>query len=295
MPSKSKLAFGDLQFSTGVLPPTSGSYFFVSSRVGSNGNVGDKPERAFATIAKAVTACTASAGDVIVCLPGHTEVVTAAGTIDVSKAGVTILGVGYGRQRPVITYTTATAASFNITAANVRVENVVFSGVGFDAITAMVNVSAADAQFINCEFETGNATNQATLGILTTAAADRLLVDGCHFHGSADAGTATAIRVVGGDSARIVNSVFVGNYTTTLGAIDNATTACTNAAVINNRIFNRTASSTKAMTFQAGSTGQIARNDLQILSGTAPITGAAMSWVGGNYYAATIATAGTLI
>jgi hypothetical protein len=228
-------------------------------------------------------------------LPGHTEACIAAGTITVSKAGVTILGVGYGRQRPVITYTTAVGASFDITAANVRVENVVFNGTGVDAVTAMVNVSAADAQFVNCEFETGNATNQATLAVLTTAAADRILFDGCHFHGSADAGTAAAIRVVGGDSGRVLNSVFIGNYTTTLGAIDNATTACTNFTVRDNCIYNRTASSTKAMTFQAGSTGQIARNYMQILSGTAPITGAAMSWVGGNYYAATIATAGTLI
>lgn len=295
MPSKSKLAFGDLQISTGVLPPTSGSYFFVSSLIGSNGNAGDKPERPFATIVKAITACTAAKGDVIVCLPGHTEAVTAAGTIDVSKSGVTILGVGFGRQRPVITYTTAAAASFNVTAANVRVENVVFSGVGVDAITAMINVSAADAQFVNCEIETGNATNQATLGILTTAAADRLLVKDTFIHGSADAGTAAAIRVVGGDSIRIENNRIIGNYTTSLGGIDNATTACTNAQVVDNTIFNRTASSTKAMVFQAGSTGQIARNYMQILSGTAPITGAAMSWVGANYYAATIATAGTLI
>jgi hypothetical protein len=34
---------------------------------------------------------------------------------------------------------------------------------------------------------------------------------------------------------------------------------------------------------------------MQVLTGTAPIVGAAMSWVGRNYYAATIATAGTLI
>ena len=44
-----------------------------------------------------------------------------------------------------------------------------------------------------------------------------------------------------------------------------------------------------------GSTGQISGNQMQILSGTAPITGDAMAWVGNNYYAAAIATAGTLI
>lgn len=295
MPSKSKLAFGDLQIGAGGLPVTNGSYFFVSSLTGSNGNTGERPERPFATIVKALTACTAAKGDVIVCLPGHTEAVTAAGTITVSKSGVTIIGVGRGRNRPVITYTTAVGASFDITAANVRVENVVFSAVGVDAVTAAVNVSAADAQFVNCEFELANATNQAVLGILTTAAADRLLIKDSFFHGSADAGTATAVRIVGGDSARVENNRFQGNYTTSLGAIDNATTPCTNTIVVDNVIQNRTASATKAMVFTATSTGQISRNYMQILSGTAPITGAAMSWVGANYYSATIATAGTLI
>lgn len=295
MPSKSKLAFGDLQIGAAGLPVTDGSYFFVSSLTGSNGNKGERPEKPFATIAKAITACTAAKGDVIVCLPGHTEAVTAAGTITVSKSGITIFGVGRGRNRPVITYTTAAAASFDITAANVRVENVVFSAVGVDAVTAAVNVSAADAQFVNCEFELANATNQAVLGILTTAAADRLLVQDCFFHGSADAGTAAAVRVVGGDSIRIEKNRFQGNYTTTLGAIDNVTTACTNTIVSENIINNRTASAAKAMVFVAGSSGQISRNYMQVLTGTAPITGAGMSWVGANYYAATIGAAGTLI
>lgn len=288
----SKLSFGDVQLS-GSLPPTQGNYWFVDSVNGSNGNSGLKPERAVATIAKAIAL--AAAGDTIVALPGHTEAVTAAGTIAVSKAGLTIVSAGFGRRRAVITYTTAVGASVNVTAANVSFIGVVFAAIGFDNITAAVNVSAADCAFIDCEFELANATNQAALGILTTAAADRLVVKNCFFHGSADAGTATAIRIVGGNAIRVEDNRFIGNYTTTLGAIDNATTACTNAQVVRNTIFNRTAASTKAMTFQAGSTGQIASNYMQILSGTAPITGAAMSWVGGNYYAATTATAGTLI
>lgn len=288
----SKLALGDVQIA-GTLPVTQGNYWFVDSVNGSNGNSGLKPERAVATIVKAIAL--AAAGDTIVALPGHTEAVTAAGTIAVSKAGLTIVSAGFGRRRAVITYTTAVGASVNVTAANVTFIGVVFAAIGFDNITAAVNVSAADCAFIDCEFELANATNQAALGILTTAAADRLVVKNSHFHGSADAGTAAAIRIVGGDAIRIENNRFIGNYTTSLGAIDNATTATSNAVIMDNTIVNRTASATKAMVFVSASTGSIARNYMQILSGTAPITGAAMSWVGGNYYAATIATAGTLI
>ncbi len=51
----------------------------------------------------------------------------------------------------------------------------------------------------------------------------------------------------------------------------------TNAVVDGNRINNLTASSTKSMVFVAGSTGMISNNRMQILSGSAPITGAALS------------------
>ena len=84
--------------------------------------------------------------------------------------------------------------------------------------------------------------------------------------------------------------MFIGAYTTTLGAIDNATTAASQIFVGYNVIQNRTASSTKAMVFVAASTGFIINNHMQILSGVAPITGAAMSWGGPNTYASLIST-----
>lgn len=267
------------------VPATSGSVFFVDSVTGSNGNSGKDTTHPFATIAYAITRCTASKGDTVVCMPNHTEAVVGAGTITASKAGIRIVGLGYARQRPVITYTTAAAASVDVTAAGVLIQNVVFQAVGVDAVTAMVNVSAAGVTFRYCEFETGDATNQAVLGMLTTAAASRLVVDSCHFHGSADAGTATAIRIVGGDAIQIVNNVIWGNYTTSLGGIDNPTTAATGLIIQNNVIVNQTASSTKAIVLKSDSTGIVVDNRLVILSGSAPITAAA-GYVSHNYYAA---------
>lgn len=267
------------------VPATSGSVFFVDSVTGSNGNSGVATNKPFATIVYALTKCTAAKGDTIVCLPGHTEAVVGAGTLTVSKSGVRIVGLGYGRARPVITYTTAAAASVDVTAAGVLFQNVVFSAIGVDAVTAMVNVSAAGVTFRYCEFETGDATNQAVLAVLTTAAANRLTIDSCHIHGSADAGTAAAIRIVGGDAIQIVNNVIWGNYTTSLGGIDNPTTAATGIIISRNIIVNQTASSTKAIVLKSDSTGIVADNRLLILSGTAPITAAA-GYVSHNYYAA---------
>lgn len=247
------------------------------------------------TIAAAVALCTANAYDVIVVLPGHTESITSAAALALNVAGVTIRGLGVGSMRPTLTWSTVVGASMDVSAANVTVDNMILDLTGVDAITAGINVTAAGFTLSNSLVITATASAQATLGILTTAAASRMRILNNEFLGTTDAGTATAIRIVGGNEHRIEGNRFYGAYTTSLGAIENNTTACLRVTIKDNIIENATASSTKAMVFAAGSTGSISGNRMQILSGTAPITGAAMSWVGANYYAATIATAGTLI
>ena len=287
-------SFGIPVLAPGGNLPVSGSYYFVDGTTGADGNEGSwsSPK---ASITGALGSCVANNGDVIVVMAGYTAAVSAAAGLALSVAGVTIVGLGNGTNRPTITFDTTTAATMSITAANVTVENFIFDLTGFDAIVAPISPTGADFSLLNCDIETGDATNQAALAVLTTAAATRLTVAGCTFHGTADAGTATAIRIVGGAGHKIINNSFIGAYTTSLGAIDNVTTACTEAVVQGNLINNLSASSAKAMVFVATSTGIISNNRMQVLTGTAPITGAAMSWVGGNYYAATIATAGTLI
>lgn len=267
--------------------------WFVDSTNTNSSRDGRSWDGAFTTTALAMAQ--AVVGDKIVYAPGHVETTTAAAGLVVNKAGVHLLGMGNGRRRPVFSYTTAVGASFDVTAANVTLENLVFTPTGIDNVTAAINISAADCTLLGCEMQHATATGQAALGILTTAAADRLRVIGCKFYGTTDAGTNAALRIVGGDAHEIRENIFHGAYASGTGPIENITTACTNTIVSDNRINNLTASSTKAMVFVATSTGMISRNYMQILSGAAPITGAAMSWVGGNYYIGAIATAGTLI
>lgn len=268
--------------------------WFVDSGNTNTNRDGRSWEGAFTTLMAALTGGVV-VGDKILLAPGHAETITGAAGVLVNIAGVHIVGTGNGRRRAVFNYTTAVGASFDITAANVTIENVVFTPTGIDAVTAAINISGADCTLIGCEMQHATATGQAVLGILTTAAADRLRVIGCKFYGTTDAGTNAAIRIVGGDGAEIRDCVFSGAYASGTGPIENVTTACTNCIVRGNSIQNLTASNTKAAVFVATSTGQISRNDMQILSGTAPITGAAISWVGGNYYGASIGALGVLI
>lgn len=273
-----------------------GDHYFVNSATGVDaaGN-GINPDAPFKTVAYAVTQCTSDNEDTVHVMPGHTESITAAGTIAMALNGIEVLGHGRGRKRPVFTWTTATGATITSAGTNNGFRNCIFDLTGFAAVVTGFNIAGSDFTLDGCEVICTTSTNQAGVALTTTSAANRLTVQNCRFLGTTDAGMTTALKIVGGDGHLIQNNVFIGAYTTTLGAIQNVTTACTNAVVLNNRIWNRTASSTVCMTFVSTSTGMIIGNTLQILSGTAPIVAAAMSWAGGNYYAATIATGSTLV
>lgn len=262
-----------------------GNVFFVHHQ-GAGGTTGGRtPEEAVTTLQAAIDLCTANNGDTVIVLAGHTEALIAAGTVTLSKAGVHVIGEGIGRERPVFTYTTAAAASFDVTAADCLLKNLVFSAVGVDAVTAMVNVSAADVWIEDCEFEHANATNQAALGILTTAAADRLKVRRCHFYGTSDAGTAAAIRLVGGTGIVIEDNVCTGAYAAT-GCINNITTACVMLTIRRNGLLNITADgNNKVIVLDGSTTGLIVNNAGGIIDSTspAPVTAAA-AFVGGNWW-----------
>lgn len=186
----------------------------------------DSTLRFFSTIDAAVGACTVSAGDLIIAMPGHTETVTAAAGLALDVAGVTVLGLGSGSDRPTVNFTTAVTASMRVSAANVTVQNVLFTG-GIDALTLPVDIRAADCSLI--DIETRDVTGQATDFIVTTAAADRLKIKGWIHRGATAAGADTAISIVGGDGIEIDNFDIDGNFA--VSAIENVTTACTNLKI----------------------------------------------------------------
>lgn len=251
--------------------------------------------RVHATIALALAQCTASQGDVILVLPGHTEAIGNATALAVNVAGVRIVGLGQGNLRATLTLGTAITANIPITAANTSLENLIIDMTGFDTITSGITITAAGVTIRGCKFITANATNQVAIGITTSALATQFTFDGNQVVGTTDAGTTNFLQLVGGDDAVITNNYFYGAYTTSLGPINQITTAGLRMLIANNTLMNVTASSTSVIVLVSTSTGMIRDNRIAIRSGTAPITGAAMD-VGGNYYkAAAGVAAGTLL
>lgn len=208
-----------------ILNTYAGNVYWVDSGSGSDGNRGTFGNP-FATIDYAVGQCTANNGDVILVFPGHTETVTAAAGLDLDVAGITLVGLGSGSDRPTINFTTAVGADMDVDAANITMINFLFTG-GIDALTGPIDVNAADFALIDCE--TRDVTGQAVDFIVTDANADRLLIDGWIHRGASAAGADTAITIVGGDNITIIPKFIDGNFA--VAAIENVTTAAVNLQV----------------------------------------------------------------
>lgn len=167
----------------GLLPPggdaaTTGTYFFVHYTTGADGNTGKSPEAAFKTLDYAIGQCTASKGDVIFLMPGHAETTTA---IALDVAGVRIIGLGVGRNRPTLTATTGASDLIDVTADNCRLQNIRLAGAA-SGCTSLISLAANDFECIGCSLEHGAAP---TVAVIVTGGYDRFTFKDCVFLGTA--------------------------------------------------------------------------------------------------------------
>ncbi|MEY2653560.1 MAG: hypothetical protein RLZZ524_588, partial [Pseudomonadota bacterium] len=160
-----------------------GDIFFVdSTKTGASDSSGFglSPDKPFATLDYAVGQCTNSQGDVIYAMPGHAEVVSAAGGLDLDKIGITIKGLGKGAMQPTITFDTGIDADMDVDAAGITVENMHFVA-NFADITAMIDVNADDFTLRNCRFSQAAVDMNALICVQDAAAgaSDRITIEGC--------------------------------------------------------------------------------------------------------------------
>lgn len=212
-----------------------GNIWYVHSVSGSDGNYGTAPQNPFATIDFAIGQCTASQGDVIYVMPGHAETLSAAGAITADVAGISIIGLGNGSNRPTLSFG-ATAATFAISAANVRVANLRITATIDEVVSAFV-ITAANVTIDRVDvFET--ATFQLIQFILTTNAADYLTVRGCyHYQVTAAASAQSWIALVGIDGGIIEDNTFRLTLNNAAGSVTvHGSTACIGTVVRRNTI-----------------------------------------------------------
>lgn len=190
----------------------SGSVFWVHSGTGTDGaGYGRNPDAPVATLDYAIGLCTANKGDVIYLMPGHAENLIGASSLTMDVAGVSVYGLGNGSLRPTFFLTTAVGATWNITAANCVVENVLIVG-NFLNVAAAVTIGASAHYTTLRKVETRDTS--AVLGALiqisiAAGATDMTIDDYQHvtFTGGLTAPATNVILAAGAaDRFRLTNS-----------------------------------------------------------------------------------------
>ena len=207
-----------------VLNTHAGSIFWVDSEAGSDAYNGTR-NFPFATIDYAISRCTANNGDIILVKPGHAETLTAAAAILIDVAGIAIIGLGSGADRPKLTFSTSTDASVSITAAGVTIERIIGIS-GIDGLTKPFDVSGDDC-YLDIEWRDASATVEAARAVLATTVS-RLFVK--IFYRGFITGDAcvNVVRLIEVTDARIIVDVY-GEIST--GIVEMVTTASTNVLI----------------------------------------------------------------
>lgn len=167
---------------------------------GSNGNPGSYL-RPLATVTFALTKCLANKGDIIIIKPGFTQTIADAVTLSLNVAGVAIIGLGTGSNRPTFTFTTATTANIPVTAANMSMQNCLFVN-NFASIasnfTATSTNTPTDFNLESCEFrDTSSILNALTIftGNATANSCDGFRMANCRISSLGTTAATTAVKM----------------------------------------------------------------------------------------------------
>ena len=229
---------------------TTGDIYFVDDSGTDAAGYGKSPNSPVATIDYAISLCTEGQGDTIYVMPGHAETVTSAITMDV--AGVSIIGLGYGSSRPTVTPNGAIDA-LTITAADCRVENIVFAVPGTDEQTADINIAAARAVVKDTVHHGSTGSNNKVAIITITSAGHDFLIDGARiYNDTVECGY--GIRIEGAAKRGVIRGVMVyDSIGFTYGALADEATAL--GLFVDRCVFSNAKADTVCIDFDHNTTG----------------------------------------
>lgn len=286
--------------------PVSGNVFFVgatstnsnmSAGVNDSASYGSTPEKPFATIVYAMAQCTAGNNDVIYVLPGHTESVSGAAYLT-PKAGVSIIGLGTGSNRPQLSWT-ATASTIVCSANNVTFRNMIFKP-GIAEVVTGFTVSGNWSSFIDCDV-IPNSTFCFVKFITVTAASSYVrILGGSHLSTTAAATNGSWIFITGHATTSVGHRI---EGLTAIIAVPNGashgievnTTATVGCMVTKNNILLTGGNGSAVGMALIGSTGMVTDN--RIFAGTTAIAGVqtgSATFYAENYVANTADASGLL-
>jgi hypothetical protein len=246
--------------STTVLPPNGAS--------GQAGGPGDYL-RPFSSIENAMASSlvTANRGDIIMVMPGHSEDIASATSLVLDKAGVAVIGLGSGDDRPDLNFS-ATAGSLEIDADNCTLYNLTLTA-DVSAVVVGVNVDGNYTTIDNCEFNF-NATGDDFIQMIDVDAVTGTTINGCRMIAEAAAGCDQAIRLDTAPETTITNNYIFGDFTD--GAIISEGAASLNVLIQGNSIYNSDTTAGSVIDLDVADTGLLINNSCGTLFATAPET-----------------------
>lgn len=245
-----------------------GKTFYVHSGTGSDTANGRYARTAFATLAKAISMCTANQGDKIIVLPGHTETLASAGNIfSLSVAGISVVGYGTGALTPVFNLGHADATA-TISAPDCYLSTIKILSTAADVAVGLTMSATADNSVVDlCTFRDSGASLELLVGISVAAAAHGVKILSNSFRTTAAAGSTNAILSAAVTDLEVANNVAFGKYSA--GAMLTSG-VLTRATITDNILVNSEAAIALALSGTT-STGILARN---FLGGTTSIAAA---------------------
>lgn len=276
--------------------PITGNVFYVNSSTGvDDPSYGTTVARPFDTLDYAIGKCTASNGDVIYLLPGHTETIGSASAITVDVAGISIIGLGNGNLRPTFTWS-ATAGTIVVSAANVTIKNIICT-ISIDEVVSMWSVTGAGVTLDAVDFKP-YASGQAIQFLTSANTADQLTIKNCR-HRQTAAATANQVwfKIDGVDDfAFLNNDIWITAKAATASICVSGSAALIQCRIVGNRIAWLGATITSIINLVTTSTGVITDN--RLFGGAAVLLAAAITgdacYMAENYVSNTAAASGAL-
>lgn len=264
---------------------TFGKTWYVNSnhaRAGTSGAHGEY-SYPFKTLAAALSRV--QDGDTILLAPGHAETINAGTDCVVAKAGLKIIGCGYGSQIPTFTLATAAAATLSITGANNLIRNIKVYSNYTDGVTAGITVGAnADGLVLDgVKWAEAANTKEFLIGLSLAANCHDVTVMNCEYEGLAGGDTTSFISALGAsNNLKLIRNILHGQCTAAAVKLDAA--ASTRITIIGNIVVNIDTSAGLGIAIHNSTTGRADGNHIINLKDTVVgITGTGMAY-GRNFY-----------
>ncbi len=231
--------------------------------------------RPFATLAYALTQCTANQGDIIYLAAGHAETISSATSHNITIDGITVIFLGEGTDRATLTMSASTLATFTITGDNVTLINPCFI-CNIDALAVGIIVLGTHCNIYNLDWY-DSASKATTVVIDFNDAATNSSINGFIYHESTG-GTQknspiffTACPSLTFSNVKMVGDFFVSGIRNT-GAADNL-------QLENIFIKNTNVSPKPGISLHASTSGMAKNLDIRIVSGSVFVSNVAkMNW-----------------